>query len=64
MRHIVQGMKDSLARGEVNSFHWIDTEKMLADIFTKDSANCDLVKIVIKEGNLTHAVEMEGTKNL
>ena len=32
---------------------------MLADIFTKDSANCDLVKRVIEEGNLKHAIDIE-----
>ena len=59
MRHMIQGMKDSLARGEVNSFHWIDTKKMLANIFTTDSANCDLVKRVIKEGNLKQAINIK-----
>ena len=45
-------MKDSIAQGEVEAFHWIDTKKMLADVFTKDSANSDIIKKVLEQGSL------------
>ena len=34
---------------------------MLANIFTKDSVYSDLVKRVIEEGNLKHAIDIEET---
>ena len=36
IRHVIQGMKDNLSRGEVKEFRWVDTKMMLADILTKD----------------------------
>ena len=63
VRRVIRGMKDSLTRREVNSFHLIDTKKMLADIFTKDSANYDLVKRVIEDVNLKHAIDTEEIGN-
>ena len=62
IRHVIQMMKDSLARGEVQGFHWIDTKKMLADVFTKDSADSDLIKKVLKEGNLKVAIGKKDRK--
>ena len=43
-------MKDSLARGEVRKFHWVSTKDQLADLLTKDSANGEAVKKVLKHG--------------
>ena len=50
IRHVVQMMKDSLARGEVRKFHWVSTKDQLADLLTKDSANGEAVKKVLKHG--------------
>ena len=39
VRHVVQSMKDSLARKEVESYRWVESPKMIADLLTKESAN-------------------------
>ena len=50
MRHVVQGLKDNLARGEVTEYRWVDTKMMLADILTKDSIKSQLLMEVLKTG--------------
>ena len=56
IRHVIHSMKDSLAWGEVQDFHWIETIKMLADIHTKDSTDSDMIKKVLEEGKLKVAI--------
>ena len=60
LRHVIQGIK---GQGEVHQFHWIETKIMLTDIFTKDSAKCNLIKSVLEEGNVKVAIEKEGRKH-
>ena len=62
IRHVIHMMKDSITRGEVQRFHWIDTKKMLADVFTKDSANSDLIKKVLEEGSLEAVIGKKDRK--
>ena len=45
-------MKDSIARGEVQSLNWLETKAMIADVFTKDSAPSELIKEVLRQGRL------------
>lgn len=52
IRHVVQSMKDSLARKEVDRYEWVDTHGMVADLLTKDSANPDLFMEVLESGRL------------
>ena len=52
IRHVVQSMKDSLSRGEVMEYRWIDTKKMLADILTKESVKSDELVHVLRTGHL------------
>ena len=48
IRHVVQGLKDNIARGEVQEYKWVDTKMMLADILTKDSVKSDTLMDVLK----------------
>ena len=41
LRHMIQNLKDSVSRGEVEEFKWVDTKNMLTDVLTKESANSD-----------------------
>ena len=52
IRHIIQGMKDCLDRGEVKSFQWIETKHMLADSLTKEGVRPDEIKKMLKTGKL------------
>ena len=52
VRHVVQSMKDSLARKEVESYRWVESPKMIADLLTKESANPDLFMTVLSSGKL------------
>ena len=45
-------MKDALARGEVEKYHWVSTKDQLADLLTKDSASGEAVKKVLQHGVL------------
>ena len=41
LRHMIQNLKDSVSRGEVEEFKWVDTKNMLTDVLTKESAISD-----------------------
>ena len=43
-------MKDSISRGEVRKYVWIDTKQMLADILTKDSVKAADIIAVFRTG--------------
>ena len=52
VRHVIHMMKDSVNRGEIEKFQWVDTKAMLADVFTKDSAPSDTIKDVLEHGRI------------
>ena len=62
IRHIIQILKDSRERGEVQDFHWIDTKKMVADTFTKDSVDNDVIKKILEQGSLQSILDPEPRK--
>ena len=62
IRHVIQMMKDSIERGEAHQFHWIDTKNMLADIFTKDSANSEVIRKVLEQGSLKCVLDQKTRK--
>ena len=46
LRNCYTELKDRLERGEIESYVWLDTDDMVADILTKDSkVNLDIVDI-------------------
>ena len=62
IRHVIQIMKDSIERGEAQQFHWIDTKNMLADIFTKDSADSEVIRKVLEQGSLKCVLDQKTRK--
>ena len=52
MRHVIQILKDSVSRGEVEKFIWVNTKNMIADVLTKDSAPIHLIKDILDNGIL------------
>ena len=62
IRHIIQILKDSRERGEVQDFHWIDTKKMVADTFTKDSVDNDVIKKILEQGSLQSILDPKPRK--
>ena len=52
IRNIIHMMKDSITRGEVHSFKWLETKAMITDVFTKESAPTELIKQELKKGRL------------
>ena len=52
MRHLIQILKDSVSRGEVEKFIWVNTKNMIADVLTKDSAPIHLIKDILDNGIL------------
>ena len=57
VRHVVQSLKDNLARKEVEMFKWVDTKEMIADLLTKDSADSGLFMEVLHTGLLSSSKE-------
>ena len=62
IRHVIQILKDSKERGEVQDFHWIDTKKMVADIFTKDSVDSEVIMKILQQGSLQSIIDPEPRK--
>ena len=63
VRHIIQMMKDSVSRGEVQTFKWIETKAMIADVFTKESAPTELIKEVLDQGRLNIWIHQSQRQN-
>ena len=56
LRNAVADLKEKLVENEVESYSWLDTKDMIADILTKEcKENDDIVKILI-EGKLRIAL--------
>ena len=45
-------MKDAISRGEVEKYIWVDTNNMLADVLTNESADCQALKRVFENGDI------------
>ena len=56
-------MKDSVSRGEVQTFKWIETKAMIADVFTKESAPTELIKEVLEQGRLNIWINQSQRQN-
>ena len=52
IRHVVHIMKDAISRGEVEKYIWVDTNNMLADVLTNESADCQALKRVFENGDI------------
>ena len=57
IRHVVQSMKDALARKEVSKYMWVKTGDMVADLLTKESANPHLFMEILETGQLPNKTE-------
>ena len=57
VRHLVQGMKEALERGEVRNFVWVKSSEQLADILTKESVAGEDLMTTIKEGKFPRKYE-------
>ena len=62
VRHIIQSMKDNLARNEIEKFIWVESHNMIADLLTKESADPELLMQVLYSGNLPKKAEINGGK--
>ena len=49
MRPIIGDMKEKLTDNSIDSFNWISTKKMVADILTKEKSNDKELEDIIKK---------------
>ena len=61
VRHIIQSMKDNLARNEIEKFIWVESHNIIADLLTKESADPKLIMQVLNSGKPKKA-EINGGK--
>merc|ERR1711867_332879 len=50
LRMVVQEMKETLRKGEMNSYQWVSTKQIWADGLTKEMAMAEGLRKLLKEG--------------